>query len=60
VVHGEESGGRIRAGSGGGARPPRRASSVEWEWIICSGDEQSGVRGWCFNEPGVLHNRPPY
>jgi hypothetical protein len=25
-----------------------------------SGVEQSGVRGWCFNGSGVLHNGPPY
>jgi hypothetical protein len=29
-------------------------------WIIRSGDEQSDVRGCCFNGPGVLHNGSPY
>jgi hypothetical protein len=29
-------------------------------WIIRSGDEQTGVRGWCFNGPGALHNGPLY
>jgi hypothetical protein len=39
-AHGEESGGRGQGhGVGGGARLQWRASSVEWEWIIRSGDE---------------------
>jgi hypothetical protein len=33
---------------------------MQARWIIRSGDEQSGVQGWCFNGPGVLHNQPPY
>jgi hypothetical protein len=60
-AQGDESG-RGGHGGGGGAQPPRRASSLEWEWIIWSGDERSGavcllwaLEGRCFGGPIVLH-----
>jgi hypothetical protein len=33
---------------------------VQARWIIRSGNEPSGVPGWCLNGSGVLHNGPPY